>query len=97
MLTQPTNQLFVTRYYDRLRATGFIGMVQVQFEGETFSCAKETLCLPTGEAVIEDLGASGEQHQYWAQFGKLMALSFLFRTLAYLSLRFLHRRKLRFD
>mmetsp|Transcript_32494 Transcript_32494/g.97939 ORF Transcript_32494/g.97939 Transcript_32494/m.97939 type:complete len:158 (-) Transcript_32494:58-531(-) len=76
---------------------GFIGIVRVQFAGEKFTCELETYCLPTGEDVIESMGVAGESDAYWPQFGKVIALIVLFRTLAYFALRFLHVKKLRFD
>jgi len=76
---------------------GFTGLLRVQFKDETFSCSQANLCLRTGEEWLEDLGVAGEQYSYWASFGKVAALAVGFRFLAYLSLRFCFRRKLRFD
>jgi hypothetical protein len=75
----------------------FVGLLRVQFEGQKFSCQQSNLCLATGEAVLADMGVDGDDRNFWYEFGKVMALTVFFRTAAYFSLRFLHRKTLRFE
>eukprot|EP00037_Helgoeca_nana_P002708 m.35651 g.35651 ORF g.35651 m.35651 type:complete len:705 (+) comp12791_c0_seq2:79-2193(+) len=75
----------------------FVGLLRVQFEGQKFSCQQSNLCLATGEAVLADMGVDGDDRDFWYEFGKVMALTVFFRTAAYFSLRFLHRKTLRFE
>eukprot|EP00041_Stephanoeca_diplocostata_P018664 m.392675 g.392675 ORF g.392675 m.392675 type:complete len:672 (+) comp21081_c0_seq1:174-2189(+) len=68
-----------------------------QFEDRTFSCSKDTFCLATGAEVIEANGFDSADKGYWKDLGKVLALAVGFRILAYVSLRFAYRQRLKLD
>ena len=66
-----------------------------EFTGLNFTCAADSFCLETGEAVLAER-SMGDRNM-WEELGKLFALMVGFRFMAYLALRFMHRERLQID
>jgi len=74
---------------------GFVALCVNEYEGREFSCDQETYCLQNGTAVLDTLGFGGKNK--WYELLKCLGLAALFRIIAYVCLRFLHRDKLKLN
>ncbi|KAG2392252.1 hypothetical protein C9374_012504 [Naegleria lovaniensis] len=81
-------------YWTSLFHFGFEALVLNEFQGATFICPPSGACpFPTGAAVIENLEMNGPLSHVWINVGFCFALTFVYKVVAYLSMRFLVKPK----